>query len=207
MKVHQSVIFVCALLATTVGCATTSFVDTWRDPEAQPASLAGKTIVVAVQRADEAGRRSAEDALARRITERGGKGIASWTLGGDELRDSVVAKAKITATGAQGLLVMRIAATDTRTTTTTAPMPMDPYLRRPWGWYGAGWGAAYTPQTTTTMQIVTVETRVYSLERDRLVWAGTSRTSDPSRVDQLILEVARKAADEMRKEGLLAPDR
>lgn len=195
------------VLAMTVGCATTSFTNTWRDPEATPASLAGKTIVVAVQRADEAGRRAAEDALAQRITERGGKGIASWTLGGDELRDSVAARTRILATGAQGLLVMRLAATDTQVTSTPAPMMMDPYFRRPWGWYGAGWGAAYAPQQVTSTQIVTVETRVYSLEQDRLVWAGTSRTSDPSRVDKLILEVARKAADEMRKEGLLTPER
>lgn len=195
-----------ALVATATACATTRFTNVWRDPEAQQLSLAGKTIVVAVQRADEAARRSAEDALVARIAERGAKGIASYTLGGSELRDSVAAQQKMLSVGAEGLLVMRVTnAQDRVTSTPQATIAMDPWMRRPWGWYGMGWGMAYSTPAVTTTQVVTVETRVYRVGRDdRLLWAGTSQTTDPSSLDKMILDVATRAADEMRKEGLLA---
>jgi hypothetical protein len=35
------------------------------------------------------------------------------------------------------------------------------------------------------------------------VWAGQSKTTNPSRVDALVKEIVRAAAEEMRKEGLL----
>jgi hypothetical protein len=195
-----------ALVASATACASTTFTNVWRDPQAQQLSFAGKTIVVAVQRTDEAARRSAEDALVARIGERGAKGIASYTLGGVELRDSVAAQRKMLSVGAEGLLVMRVTDSQEKVTTTpSASIGMDPWMRRPWGWYGMGWGMAYSTPAVTTTQIVTVETRVYRIgSEDRLLWAGTSRTSDPSSLDRMILEVAARAAEEMRKEGLLA---
>ena len=197
---------VLALAAVAAGCASTRFTNTWRDPQARDLSLAGKTIVVAVQRADEAARRSAEDALVAQLNARGAKGVAAYTLGGAELRDSVAAQQKILATGAEGLLVMRITnAQDKVTSTPQATIAMDPWMRRPWGWYGMGWGMAYSTPAVTTTQIVTVETRVYRVGReDRLLWAGTSQTSDPSSLDKMLVDVAKRAGEEMRKEGILA---
>lgn len=195
-----------ALAFTATACASTKFTNVWRDPESQQLSFAGKTIVVAVQRTDEAARRSAEDALVARLGERGAKGIASYTLGGLELRDSVAAQQKMLAVGAEGLVVMRVTNTQDRVTSTPqATIAMDPWMRRPWGWYGMGWGMAYSSPSVTTTEIVTVETRVYRIGREeRLVWAGTSQTSDPRSLDRMILDVATRAAEEMRKEGLLA---
>lgn len=192
-----------ALVTTATACASTSFTNQWRNPDAQGVTLAGKTVVVAVQRADEAARRSAEDALVAQLAANGAKGIASYTLGGAELRDSVAAQRRIASTGAEGLLVMRVTGSDTKVTTSPATMTMDPWYGRPWGWYGAGWGMAYsTPQVTST-KIVTVETRVYSLVQNKLLWAGTSQTADPSRLDRMIVDVATKATEEMRKGGIL----
>lgn len=206
MSVVRRSLRVAALVAVATGCASTHFTNTWRDPDARDLSLAGKTIVVAVQRADEASRRSVEDALVAQINERGARGIASYTLGGAELRDSVEAQRKIVATGAEGLLVMRITNSQDRVTTAPqASIAMDPWMRRPWGWYGMGWGMAYATPATTTTQIVTVETRVYRVGReDRLLWTGTSQTADPSRVDRMLLDVAKRAGEAMRKEGILA---
>ena len=44
---------------------------------------------------------------------------------------------------------------------------------------------------------------VYSLEQDKLVWAGVSRTVEPSKVDSFITELAKEVANQMEKDGLL----
>ena len=44
------------------------------------------------------------------------------------------------------------------------------------GFYGYGWGAAYSPGYLRTDTIVHVETLVYDLNQNKLVWAGQSKT-------------------------------
>jgi hypothetical protein len=71
------------------------------------------------------------------------------------------------------------------------------------GYYRYGWGAVYEPGYLRTDTIVTVETLVYSLADDKLIWAGASQTTNPSSLDGFVRELAGKVADQMRKEGLL----
>ena len=52
---------------------------------------------------------------------------------------------------------------------------------------------------------VRVETRVYSLEQDRLLWVGSSDTLDPTDTNAVIRDRARVIAGELRKVGVLAP--
>ena len=55
----------------------------------------------------------------------------------------------------------------------------------------------------TLDKVVKVETLVYSLVQDQLVWAGVSRTVDPARIDDFITELAAAVTNQMAKEGLL----
>jgi hypothetical protein len=56
------------------------------------------------------------------------------------------------------------------------------------------------PQSRTN---VWVETLVYSLTPDDLLWAGRTRTVNPSSATGLFSEVASAAAQEMQRMGLL----
>ena len=71
------------------------------------------------------------------------------------------------------------------------------------GYYGYGWGGAYGGTEIRTDTIVIVETLVYSLKQNKLVWAGQSKTTNPSKIDAFVKEVAAGAGKEMRKLGLL----
>jgi len=51
---------------------------------------------------------------------------------------------------------------------------------------------------------VTIETLIYSLTHDKLLWAGTSRTSNPEGIQGLVTEVANAVAGEVAKQGLVA---
>jgi hypothetical protein len=81
-----------------------------------------------------------------------------------------------------------------------------PYYGSFWGtgYYGYGWGAVYDPGYLRTDTIVHVETLVYDLKTDKLVWAGKSQSTNPDRVDALIKELVASAAENMKKQGLVA---
>jgi len=193
-----------ALVVGLLACSTTTFDSTWRDPAARPLRLTGKKVVGLFVNKNPVLRRTAEDAMAREITARGAQGVAAYTIVGDEeIRDQEKVRAKLEKEGFSGVVVMRIAGRETQYTVQPTIWG-GPYYRHFWGGYwGYGWGYAYSPGYLSVDKIVKVETLVYSLEQDLLVWAGISRTVDPTQVDSFISELANAVASQMEKDGLL----
>lgn len=62
----------------------------------------------------------------------------------------------------------------------------------------------WEPARYRTDITVFVETRVYSLKQDKLLWAGTSETQNPSAANAVIAELATLVLKEMKKAGVLA---
>jgi len=198
---------VLTLLVATSGCAATTFDSTWRNPEAQPGSFAGAKVLTVVQVADEGRRRTAEDILAADIVERGGQAVASYTLFPSITGlDTALAKAKAVEAGITGIVIMSFAGKERDVTTTVNVQPMyqsSMYYQQPWGaWYG-GWYNPYPMETINVNTVVTVQTRVYSLRQNKLVWAGTSETLNPSSYADLINDLAQATAKELQSAGLL----
>jgi hypothetical protein len=71
------------------------------------------------------------------------------------------------------------------------------------GYYPYGWSTAYSPGYAITETYVVIETLVYDLKQNTLLWAGTSKTTDPNSADQLIAQLVKKGAEEMRRAGLV----
>ena len=185
-------------------CGTTTFTSTWKDPGAPTLNPIGKTVAAVFVTRDEAKRRAGEDALAADITARGATGVPAYTMVPDAVRgDGEKARAALKAAGANGAVVMRVVGKDQQINYTPGT-PMPGYYNGFGPYWGYGWGQAYSPPTVTTDTIVSVETLVYSLTQDKLLWASTSRTTNPGNLDELVKEVADATAKEMAKQGLLA---
>jgi hypothetical protein len=196
-----------AWTVTLAGCATTSFDSSWKSPDATPVTSKGKKVVAIVMMKDVTPRRAAEDALVRALNERGAVGIALYTLmppGSPTDEESV--KAMLQQSGAAGAVIMRPVAVDKEPIPTTVTYGGPMYGGFYGGYYGYGWGSAYGGMTVSgggVTTIVSVETLVYSLEQNKLLWAGRSKTSDPANIDSLVREIADAVAAEMQREGLI----
>jgi hypothetical protein len=185
-------------------CATTTFTSSWKAPDAQPmGSLAGQKVVAVAMTKNQATRRAAEDTLVSVLNAGGAQAITSYSLLGDET-DEAKAKAAIEKSGAVAVVAMRPVAQE-KEISSTPSMYMGPRYGGYWGgYYGYGWGGAWGGGVDIrTDTIVVVETLVYSLTQNKLVWAGQSKTTNPSKVDAFVKEVAAGAAKEMKKAGLL----
>ena len=201
MRSARSFVVTAALLASA--CSTTRFQSTWRDPEARPLRLTGAQVVAAFVGRNESTRRAAEEAMAREITARGARGVPSYTvLDAGELRDRERAKEKLERLGFDGAVVMRVVGSETQVSYQPGYWNR-PYYRTFWGYWGWGWGRVAEPGYLRADRIVSVETLVYSLRQDRLVWAGISRTVDPARIDSFVSELANGVSRQLEKEGLL----
>jgi hypothetical protein len=98
---------------------------------------------------------------------------------------------------------MRVVGKDQRVTYSPGYVASGPYggFGPYWGY---GWGSVYSPGYLQTDTLVSVETLLYGLKDDKLIWASTSRTENPTNLSGLVNEVAYATANAMVKEGVLA---
>ena len=185
-------------------CASTTFTSTWKAPNAQQVDPAGKSIAALVISSDKTRQRDAEVYLSNDLTSRGVRGIAAYTLIGYGHPDVEYARARFKTAGVAGVVVMRVVGHD-------QTVIVDPggFSGTAYGTFGSyyssyGVGVSYSTGSVQTDTVVTVETLVYSLRQDKLLWAGTSRTSNPEGIQSLIYEIADAVASQMSKQGLIA---
>jgi hypothetical protein len=205
LRSTRSVLVVTAAVVAAA-CASTSFQSSWKNPAAEPGNFKGKKVAALIVSKEEAVRYGAEDALARELTARGAVGIAAYSLIPKELiQDKDKAKEFLEKADVAGVVAMRVVGKDKEITSSPGGYWGGPAYATFWGagYYGYGWGGVYSPGYVQTDTIVIVETLVYSLPQNKLVWAGQSETTNPSKVGPFIQELVRKAAAEMEKQGLI----
>jgi hypothetical protein len=182
-----------ALLVAATGllsaCSnSTQLVATWKQPGTPPYPL---THSLAVFMTKDAGmRRMVEDKLAARVPG----GVPSYKVIPDsELQRLESVREHLKTDQFDGAVIMRLVGMTTEVT----PTGTDFY-----GYWGY-WGTAYDPVYYTTQQIYSVETTVYTLKDDKLIWMGRSQTVDPKNASKLADFSVNFAVYNMKKDGII----
>jgi hypothetical protein len=191
---------------TLLACATTTFHSTWKNPAAESVSPRGRRVVALVLSEEEPLRFAAEDLLARDITAHGGEGVPAYMLLPKGLvRDKEKARELLEKARVEAVIALRPRAWDKSLTANPGTYWDSPRYTSFWGpgfWgWGRGWGGAEDGYLHVDA-ILVVETLVYSLPRNTLVWASQSPTMNPSEVAPFIHELSGKVGAEMEKQGL-----
>jgi hypothetical protein len=203
-----------AALLVLSGCAASVpknsqvFLDSQRAPDAQPLHLKGSKVVAVVMVQVPKARRRAEDALAREITALGAEGVPMYTVEPGDVQPKEGesrTRAIVESIGAQGVVVMRPVDVNHRTVATESNSSNDLYGGYWGGYYGVGWNDPWidkAPDTRVDLA-VTVETFVFSLPQNKLVWTGTTETVNPKDAEALVHKIATEGVKELRRLGLL----
>jgi hypothetical protein len=182
-------------------CASnTEVVNAWKDPTLAPRRF-NKVLVVYISK-DAGLRYAAEDQLAKRL----GNAVPAHTVLPDSLLlDRNKAKAWVKQAGFDGAVVMRPVKVDQETTYVPGQAYVVPSTYSSmWGYWGTGWDYAYDPGYVKQDQVMSVETNVYSLADDKLVWASRTKTYNPDSVVKLVDEIVDATVDEMKKQKVFA---
>jgi hypothetical protein len=197
-----------SLAALLCACGSTSFVSTWKAPDAAPVDMRGSRVAAVVMVMNEPARRAAEDKLAHEISTRGAQGVAMYKLAPSvDATNEDQARRVLEQQGVKGAVVLRPIQVEKELVVSPAAYG-DPIYGGYWGgYYAHGWGNAWVDEAgvnTYVNTVVTVETLVYSLTQNKLLWGGQSKTTNPDNVEQLVGEVAEEAAKELEREGIIA---
>ena len=190
------------VITALVSCGPSTKIEkTWMEPGASVSSNApNKALVIAMVK-DETSRRVIEDQLVKRMST---PSTASYTLlstdmlkeASDEALKKVITDGKFTH-----VLLMRLA--DIEKETSYVPGTTTGYYGGYGRYYGYGAGMYSTPGYYQTDKNYFVESTVYSVDPDKLIWTGTTKTVNPSKLDKTVTEIADVVSDKMRKDGFL----
>jgi hypothetical protein len=175
----------CFIAFTFSACAT-EVLSTWKKPGSSPASL--NNVVVMVKTKDESIRRSAEDQIVARLAPR--HAVPSYQLAPNvQTEDAVLADA-LKKGGFDGAIVARVASVKKQ----VSPAP-GPWVGPYYGFYGFN---PYDPAMVDVDTYVRVETNIYALPQEDLIWSATTSTMDPTSINDLIDQTAVAVGQAMR---------
>ena len=149
---------------------------------------------------DETTRQMVEDSMAARVKK--GNAFASYNiLQETELRDKEQAKRKVLEMGFDGAIVMRPLRMEDRVTYVPGVYPS--FYGSFWGYYGWACPSLYASDYVYTDKVVQVETTIYSLKDDKLLWTSVSETTNPESARDVVMGIAKAIAKEARKRGFV----
>jgi hypothetical protein len=180
---------------------STQIVKSWHEPNASvQVNPANKFLVIAMIK-DEVSRRVIEDQLVKRMNS---NAVASYTvMSADYLKEASGEKFtdKLKHDKYNYVLLMRLA--DVQKETSYVPGTTTGYYGGYGRYYGYGAGMYSTPGYYTTDKNYFVETTVYSVDPDKLLWTGTTKTVNPTKMETTVNDIANAVSEKMRKDGFL----
>jgi hypothetical protein len=180
---------------------STKIEKSWRDPESSISNDPKNKFLVMAMVKDESSRRVIEDELVKRLK---GMGTPSYTIitpelmknSSDATLDSIVNLGHYTH-----ILMMRLA--DVEKETYYVPGTTTAYYGGYGRYYGYGANFYTSPGYYNTDKNYFIETTVYTVTPNKLIWTGTTKTINPSNLKKSVNEIADVVAEQMRKEGFL----
>jgi hypothetical protein len=192
------------ITALITSCSSTRITSSWREPDKTVVvEKLNKVLVVALFK-DETSRHRAEDQMAGYL---GGKGIVSYNyLDADfNKANEALLREKIKTDGFDAAVTMRLVDVDKEKIYTPGNISFYPsYYRNFSGYYYRSWSNYSTPGYYTTTKTYTIETNVYSIKEDKIIWSGLTETTNPDGVKKMTEEVAHVVYMKMVKEGFIS---
>jgi hypothetical protein len=168
MSRYFMLLFVMALLLPS--CATTKLTSLWRDEAYQ--NHPQKILVIGMLKTP-ANRRIFEDEMVKQLKARGTDALAGYSVLPEQAEaNKETITTKMNERGTDVVLIARLM--DKKTVTTYIPGD----ARSGYPGYGGGWHGyyAYSPGYVVQDEYALVQTNLYDLKTDKLIWTAASKT-------------------------------
>lgn len=188
------------------GCASTKLLSSWSDPNWAGRPMKSFLIVGVME--NDIQRKMYEDLFVARIAGEGVSGIAAYTLlpeAGANYDEEAIREA-VARSGADGAIIARLQGVTRQERYVPPTYEYEPAFgarRGFYRYYGMAYRYQLSPGYTTVDTVVELETTVFSVQTENMVWAGTTRSFNPSSTKSVIEKNADLIIGDMKKAGLL----
>jgi hypothetical protein len=202
MKTRVALACVAVIVGTlTSGCANSRLVNAWANPKYEGHPYR-KIILLGVSGRPDI-RRTYEDRFVEQLKARGVDAVPGYEfIPNDRKASQEEVKRAVEQSGAEALLITRLAKVEKRTEIEPAYGPMY-YPYGYYGFYSWAWAGYYEPARIYQYDVVTLEIRLVDAKTGELVWAGATRTEDPQNVQKEFSQLAKIVVDELAARTLI----
>jgi len=208
---YITVLLFAALLGLVSCASNTRLYERWNDKDYTGEKL-NKVLVLGLFQ-DDIQRRAFEAAFVKRVDSTGKNAVAGYTLMPDtadfDSKEDILAAVK--KINADAVLITRFKGVIEKDRHIAPRVDYVPAMGMGYGRYGYGYGgyygssyqAVYRPGYTTTDKIVQLDTRVFSVATEKLVWAGKTKSVNASSAQEIVDDLVSIVAEDMKKSGLI----
>ena len=193
---------IATLAAATLLSAAPKFTSVWRSSDAGSVSFAGKKIAALVISHDDSLRIPGEEALAKELIARGLQSVATYRIAPkEEMQSADRARPwfeKSQRRGGRGDAARRQGNAHDLQLGHVGQSLLQQFL----GLLRLRLGHHLHTGSAGRDTVVTVETTIYSLPRDQLLWAAVSETRDSKSLPGFVQELVKASVKELQKQGL-----
>ena len=202
--------FRCVVIAIPVcllfiSCAATKLTHVWTD-EAYRGAPFSNVLVIGVSDQERV-RRSFEDKFVKQLKEIGIEAVASAAVipSDKKLEKKAIASA-VERSGVDAVLVTHLLGVDKKKiyhTPSTYYRPAPYYYGGYYGYYGNVYNYVHSPTYYTRHVMVRLETNLYEVDTEKLIWSGKSETWDPKSKTDMLASVIKVVIKKLQKDKLL----
>ncbi len=191
-----------ALAAVAVVSAAPDFKSVWKSPDAAQVSFAGKKIAALVITQDDSLRVAGEESLVTELTARGLQAVATYRIAPkEELQSADRARGWFEKANVEGVVALRPVSSEKRISYNDS-LWLSPSYNTFWGYYGYGYTSVVVIGGVDKDTVITVETLIFSVARNKLLWAGVSETRNPKTLQRFVTDLVKESVKELQKQGL-----
>jgi len=188
-------LLVLAILAGSVAEAGVKVVTTWKDPAASAPNFS--KIVIAFPTTNTSLRQRVESGLARRIP----RSVAAHTFVPDsELGDHEAIKKRLASNQVDGVVLLKLLDVKEESLVSMG----DTFSVYPSVW--DSWGLPMNVSTATysaTLRTILADIAVFNVSTGKAIWAGRMKSTDPKHLKELLDDLVKAAASELKKQKLI----
>lgn len=204
-------VVICLASILLASCANTKISQSWVEPSN---TKSYKDLLLIGIGESEQNRRAYESHFVEELTAHGIEGVASYKLikSDEKIERDTVLKA-IDGLGIDGVIITHMVAVDEE----TIYRPTTSYGYGGYGGMGYGgghYGGMYSyyphvnsyvhnPGYYTTHETYTLETNLYDVESEELVWSARSRTFSPESVQEVIVDLTKLLINDLEDKDLI----
>jgi hypothetical protein len=197
-------------------CSSTSMSGSWSSPEYKGQI---KNIYVIGLSKKETNRRIFEDTFSRELANNGVTGVSSYKdLPSTEGTNNDLIRERMISNGTDSVLLTRLV--DQRTETVTNPGRVSGYSSG--SYYGGrgsagrsrhynSWGSysnrrydvTYQPATTTEFVVLTVESVLYDLKTEQMIWSAQLETVVEGNLEAMMQDFVESVTKDMKAQGMI----
>jgi hypothetical protein len=210
LKYYRTLATISLFLLFLNSCTPTKLIDAWKDKSYTGGTL--KSVMVLGVSNNPRNRKMFEEVFSKQFEGHGVEAVTSFEaipkdvkLDKENIKShKEIIKAAAIERGVEAILVTHLVAVEEKEVYHPPTYELSPQYYHGFGdYYTVIFDHVYTPGYYSQHKYISLESNLYDINTEKLIWSASSKTTDPESVNEIIESLCKEVMKSLRKNGLV----